>query len=173
MKKLIKNYTFDAGSNKVILNDYSIIRLDSVLVITDVVTNSIIYNFADPNTGGSVNGNEFIFKNDVTGRAGHSLQIFYDDDSNLASDETLETLVAITKNSDNSIALLKRIAKLLEPIGTQDSAQRQRVAVETIANMSTLTTLTTLNQVAGIDYRWLVIDEARNAYANGIRRNIQ
>ena len=151
MKKLIKNYTFDAGSNK-------------------VISNSIIYNFADPNTGGSVNGNEFIFKNDVTGRAGHSLQIFYDDDSNLASDETLETLVAITQNSDNSIALLKRIAKLLEPIGTQDSAQRQRVAVETIANMSTLTTLT---QVAGIDYRWLVIDEARNAYANGIRRNIQ
>lgn len=170
MKKLIKNYTFDAVNNRVKLNDYSIIRLDSMLVITDVVTNSIIYNFADPNTGGSVSGNEFIFRNDVSGRGGHSLQIFYDDDSNLATNETLDALVSITQNSDNSIALLKRITKLLEPIGTQDSSQRQRVAVETIASMSALTSL---NQVAGIDYRWLVIDEARNAYANGIRRNIQ
>ena len=170
MKKLIKNYTFDAINNKVILNDYSIIRLDSMLVITDVVTNTIIYNFADANTGGHVNENEFIFTNDNSGRAGHALQIFYDDDSNLASEETLEALLNITQNSDNSIALLKRIAKVLEPIGTQDSAQRQRVAVETIANMSTLTTL---NQVAGIDYRWLVVDQARNAYANVIRRNIQ
>lgn len=173
MKKLIKNYTFDALNNKVILNDYTNIRLDSMLIITDVVTNTIIYNFADTTTGGSVLNNEFIFNVDVTGRAGHSLQIFYDDETNSATEETLEALMNMAENSDNSLALLKRIARLLEPIGTQDSAQRQRVAVETIANMSTVTTLTTLNQVAGIDYRWLIIDQARNAYANAIRRNIQ
>ncbi len=58
MKVKINNYTFNKTTGKVTFPDYATIRLDSILLITNVTSNIIIYNFADPSNGGSVSGNE-------------------------------------------------------------------------------------------------------------------
>ena len=41
----INNYTFDKVAKTVTFTDYTTIRLDGVLLITDVMPNVIIYNF--------------------------------------------------------------------------------------------------------------------------------
>ncbi len=78
-----------------------------------------------------------------------------------AYDSTVESL-------NESVILLRRIAKLLEPSATQDSAQRQRI---TIAS-SEIGFTTFPSTYGGVDGRWQIIDWARTAYNTGIRANI-
>lgn len=174
MKKLIENYTFNPSTKEVVFLDYTTINLERILIITNVTSNTIIYNFANSLQGGTVSDNILTLNYNTSNMSNtDKLQIYYETIDTPASEETLQLLLNMAQNTDNSVQLLKRMLKILEPISTQDSSQRQRVAVETIANMSTVTTVSNLNAVAGIDYRWLIIDQARNAYANGIRGNIQ
>lgn len=106
---------------------------------------------------------------------------------------------AINPAQDESVILLRRIAKLLESSAVTDSSQRQRVVVEqaTAASLNTTVagTVAVSSSVAGastanigqvvvgyggqavaaaniIDSRFQLIDIARNAYANGIRTNL-
>lgn len=53
----------------------------------------------------------------------------------------------INPSTDESIILLRRIAKLLEPIAVQDSAQRQRITVENSTVTVTQATAANLNAV--------------------------
>jgi hypothetical protein len=78
--------------------------------------------------------------------------------------------------------LLERMCTLLAPLATQDGAQRQRISVDsfsaTISTVSTLNTITNavplgnLATMGGVDPRFLFIENARNSYSNGIRRNL-
>jgi hypothetical protein len=71
--------------------------------------------------------------------------------------------------------LLRRLVQLLTPVGVQDIAQRQRVVVEGIAGSAVVTTVGTvsnMNALAGVDARFLIIDQARNTFANAIRQNL-
>ena len=106
---------------------------------------------------------------------------------NPATQETVATLA-----TDENIILLRRMTKQLEALSTVDSSTRQIVlaqnptaanltATVSIASAQTLATVTTVatvtsasNVVAlgGVDGRYLFIDTARNAYANGIRNNL-
>ena len=80
MKKQITNYTFDKTAKTITFNDYTNIRLDSVLLITDVTNNKIIYNFANHALGGSVYWNVLYLTYDTTTMDNSDeLQIFYDD----------------------------------------------------------------------------------------------
>ncbi len=104
----------------------------------------------------------------------------------------------INPSEDESIVLLRRIAKLLESSAVTDMAQRQRVIAEqaTAANLNVTAAISgtatatlaaaTVNAgqfVVGfggqasaaaniIDSRFFLIDIARNTYANGIRQNL-
>jgi hypothetical protein len=69
---------------------------------------------------------------------------------------------------NESVILLRRIAKLLEPIATQDVNQRQRVNIDAVG----VTFGTNTTGYAGIDPRFQVIDWARTAYNTGIRSNL-
>ena len=69
---------------------------------------------------------------------------------------------------NESVILLRRIAKLLEASSTQDSQQRQRVTIDS----STVTLLNTPQSFAGIDMRFPITDWARTAYATGIRAKL-
>ena len=53
MKILFENYSFNASAKTVTFNTTDVITLEQLLVITNVTTNKIIYNFADPNAGNS------------------------------------------------------------------------------------------------------------------------
>jgi hypothetical protein len=80
MKIKIENYQFDKTAKTITFLDYPVIRLDSVLLVTNVTDNIIIYLFSDPLKGGSVDNNILTLTYDTSGMdSSDKLQIFYDD----------------------------------------------------------------------------------------------
>ena len=74
----------------------------------------------------------------------------------------------INPAQDETIILLRRIAKLLEPIGTQDAQQRQRITLSSTETSVSTTPAT----FAGVDIRFQIVDWARVAYNTGIRAKL-
>lgn len=133
MKIKIQNYTFNKSSKTVTFTDYTSISLDSMLLITNVTNNIIIYNFAVPSLGGSVDKNVLTLNYDTSSMSSaDKLQIFYEDDEKQAV-------------TDETVVLLRRIVKLLEPSGTVDRSNRQRVTLDAIQ----LSAASTTTELAG------------------------
>lgn len=92
-------------------------------------------------------------------------------------------LPVVSDRTDNLLALLGRIIKLLESNATVDSAQRQRVVVDsgaivasiaatqTLATVTTVGTVTNATNIAGMD-REQYINVAKNTYANSLRSRL-
>ena len=85
MKKLITGYQFFPSSGVVTLTEYgptNPVALENLLLITNVSSGSIIYNFADPTTSATVTGNSNSFRLGLSSvsqmNTGNKLQIFYD-----------------------------------------------------------------------------------------------
>jgi hypothetical protein len=163
MKKLISNYTFDPVAKTVTFNDYASIDLESLLLITNVTYNTIIYNFADATTGGGVNGNTVTLTYNTSGMGStDALQIYYDDTSiNPASDETLESLVGLTE-------YLKILINQSKTLATQDALQRQRVIVDN-GLINVFGTITNIPFYGELVVRQ---ESSRNQFANAIRSNL-
>jgi hypothetical protein len=121
MKILFEDYTFNAATKEVTFNTTSVIGLSQLLIITNVSTNTIIYNFADPNTGGTIANNVLILDFDTTTMSNtDSLQIFLDNLDTPASNEMLESIQDQTE-------MLGRVVKLLEPSSRANAAGLQQV----------------------------------------------
>ena len=83
MKVQVQNYVFDKAAGTVTFSDYVSIRLDSVLLITNVTSNVIVYNFADATKGGAVVNNVLTLDYNTSAMARtDNLQIYYDDAAN-------------------------------------------------------------------------------------------
>jgi hypothetical protein len=82
--------------------------------------------------------------------------------------------ITINPATDETVLLLRRMVKLMEPLAVQDSQQRQRVVVEslTTGNLNVVSSLNNIVGIGGVDARFQFIDTARNAFANGIRQNL-
>jgi hypothetical protein len=90
---------------------------------------------------------------------------------------TDDTGVVVNPASDDTVILLRRIVKLLESNAVVDVNNRQKVAVEvmpttTVTGTVTVSTITSVGQLAGVDSRFQIIDWARQAYNSGIRSNL-
>jgi hypothetical protein len=161
MKLLVDSYTFDPVAKTVTFNEYTTLNHASLLLITNVTVGAIIYNFAKATQVVTIAGNVVTLNPSVvtTGMsATDDLQIFYEDaNTNAASDE--------------SVILLRRISRLLEPLATQDANQRQRVAVEIMPTIN-IATVSNIAAYGGVDPRFQIIDTARIAYATGIRAKL-
>lgn len=70
---------------------------------------------------------------------------------------------------DETIILLRKLLQMSQSLTVVDSSQRQRVVVETNANMNQVGNI---NTFASIDLRFQFSDAARNAFANSIRPNL-
>lgn len=180
MKVLFESYNFDAAANQITFNTNTSVELKDILIVTNVTTNNIIYNFADATRGGSISNNILTLTYDTSAMSNaDQLQIFLDN--------------TLTPASEESILYLKKIVQLLTPISIQDSAQRQRVSLDaapatvtvtgTVSSTvsgtvtsnigtGTLAAVTNLSQLGGIDARFQFQDAARLAYAQGIRKNL-
>ena len=165
MKKLISNYTFNPTSKTITFNDYSLIELESILLITNVSSNQIIYNFADPCYGAGVNGNTVTLVYDTTSMSSSdALQIYYDD-------------TADTPMTEELFQLFNRFLRLMQSNAVVDAQDRQVVRVGTIdaGTISQVTTVVntnavgTLNALNAVDTRYLLMDVSRNTYANLLR----
>lgn len=134
MKVLLSDYTFNASTKQITLNVSNTVTLDQLLVITNVTTNTIIYNFADPSAGGTVSNNVVTLDYDTTSMSNSDkLQIFYDNTYNPASEELLDALYD----------LIQKLEFLPAIRGTSADI---RVSPLSTPNMSTLSTLS--NQAA-------------------------
>lgn len=99
MKNLIQNYAFDTALKQITFTDYSSIKLENVLVITNVSTNQIIYNFANPSLGGDVTGNILTLNTNTTGMTNDDkLQIFYDDGLMAVPENLVEALYDVAQS---------------------------------------------------------------------------
>ena len=126
MKILFENYSFNAAAKTVTFNTADSITLEQLLIITNVTTNNIIYNFADPNAGGVIENNVLTLNYDTTSMSSEGrLQIFLDNILTPSSDETLQLVNEQTE-------LLRRMTKLLEPSGRANSAGAQVVDISTV-----------------------------------------
>jgi hypothetical protein len=77
----------------------------------------------------------------------------------------------INPATEETLLLLRRMVKLMEPLAVQDVQQRQRVVVESITTV-TVGNITNITGLGGVDARFQFVDAARNAFANGIRQNL-
>ncbi len=162
MKTLIKNYTFDPVAKTIQFTDKNI-TLDTLLVITNVTDNIIIYNFAAPTKGGSMSG--------------RTLTLTYDT-STMSDTDTLQIFADIDDGTQN---ILYRIFQMLAaPLGYDKSLQRQRgtVIVETLPTLGNVTTvgtvnnITSLNGIDGYSARMQILDNNRTAWAQCVRSRI-
>jgi len=161
MKVLFQDYTFNAATKQITFNTTDIVSLNQVLVITNVTDNVIIYNFADAAKGGTITNNVLTLTFNTTSMSNtDSLQIFLE--------------IPMNPSTDESVVLLRRLIQLLTPIAVQDTQQRQRVVVDTVAtgNLNSVSQLNNLSSLNGVDTKFYLIDQARNTFSNGIRQNL-
>lgn len=78
MKTLVTNYTFTPNTKRISFNDYTNINLEQLLLITNVTSGIIIYNFAKPELGAvKFNANTITLDyNTASMNANDRLQIF-------------------------------------------------------------------------------------------------
>jgi len=144
MKILFEDYSFDAANQTVTFNTTDVLTLEQLLIITNVTTNKIIYNFADPNAGGTIVNNILTLNFDTTlMSSGDKLQIFIDNILTPASDETLQLI-----SEQNE--LMRRMVKLMEPSANQNSVGQQRVEA-TISSIPQTITQQNLTFMGGIN----------------------
>jgi hypothetical protein len=126
MKKMLGvdvsgSYTFNPGAKTITFSGLSqSITLANILLITNVTQNTIIYNFADSNTGA------VSFNNNV-------LTLDYDTTSMSASD-VLQVFLDVESYEESLHNLLRRMNKLLESNAVVDNRLRQRITIDAIGN---------------------------------------
>ena len=80
MKRTISNYTFNVAAKTVTLTDFGTIRLESILLITNVTRNLVIYQLAAVGVGGTVTTNVLTLAANITGQADtDKLNIIFED----------------------------------------------------------------------------------------------
>lgn len=123
MKILFEDYSFNASTKQITFNTAETLTLERLLIITNVTDNLIIYNFADPNLGGTLSNNVLTLTyNTSLMDNSDRLQIFIENQNTPSSEETLLALQEQT-------ALLGRMVKLLEPSSRQNSSGMQQIDV--------------------------------------------
>jgi hypothetical protein len=177
MKLIYENYSFNPTSKTVTLIEASGLSLENILLITNVSSGTIIYNFADSVCGGTYDPitSTLTLNFDTTQmNSSDKLQIFVDDGSLSATEQSVVELQEHT-------LLLRRLLKLLESNATVDSAQRQKVTIDsgtlptvtTVTTVSTVTTATTLNQLGSVPTIENQIQWSRNLWANSLRNKLE
>lgn len=130
MKSVIKNYTFDTVAKTITLTDITTVRLDKLALITDVTTNKILYNFADPTLATATVATNVITLSVLQGGEvnGDKLRIDYD----VESSDTLAFADATTPVSSTSLPL---------PTGASTSAKQDTIIGHVDGIESLLTTI--------------------------------
>lgn len=93
MKTLITNYIFDKTARTITFVDLPSINLEQILLITNVTSNVIIYNFADSSLRGITTDNILTLNFDTSVmNNSDKLQIFIDNESTPSSEEYQEQI---------------------------------------------------------------------------------
>jgi hypothetical protein len=151
MKILITNYTFNAASKTVTFLGYSRILLDSILIITNVASNTIIYNFAGTGKGGTVSGNVLTLDFDTSAMSNSDpLQIYYDDaaivPATVQEQQNTEDLLYLLSVQGNALG---KLAEMVDGANIRAALQASAAVIGGVTQSGswTLTTVTTVSTV--------------------------
>jgi len=189
MKIKIDNYIFNKTTKEISFLDYNTISLDSILLITNVVSNTIIYNFADPLKGGSVNNNVLTLIYDTSSMNDNDkLQIFYDNGLNQSSEikqEELNNLIeTLQYQIENDDIIQRQLLSLLKPLSIISNGSYRLnldvnnitsgtlTSVGTITTVTTVATVTNVTNFGGIGAFNLQKNIAHGSFSSCVRNNI-
>ena len=169
MKTKIDSYSFNKTAKTVTFTDYTTIRLDAILLITNVTDNIILYNFADATKGGTVLTNVLTLAYDTSSMDnGDKLLIYYDDS---------DVEVALATKQDDISSLIETLQELIQRLAPLAGAMANTAAlrVTPIASVSTAVTgpITSAQSiaeknVAGVSYTQRVAIENLTAILGNI-----
>jgi hypothetical protein len=159
MKRIVTKYVFDSSTGNITFSEYRDIELERILLITNVTSNVIIYNFANPTLGGSVNNNVLTLNFDTSAMSNTDLlQIYYFDEVNPVSYELVEDLRILIHalsflNSARGVSGELRVTPLSTPnMGT----------LTTLNNLTTLSLYPTTTLVKNSDNNIFVLSNLNN-----------
>ena len=143
MKTLIDSYTFSPSTKQITLNEPTQIKIEQILLITNITNNTIIYNFADNNLGGNISSNVLTLNYDTASMSNtDSLQIFIDTPN--VDFIALNDLLA-----DGLSEIVHQLQSIRNDGGMADASGRVRCYVETgTINVGTATTVSTVSNIA-------------------------
>ena len=165
MKELVTTYVFSASANTITSTSFS--SLESILLITNVSRNTILYNFADNTLGGSLVGNVLTLAKDCSGMSDTDLlQIFIDTPN--TDFEYLNALLA-----SGLAEIVHQLQSIRNDGGMADAAGRVRVAIESgsVGISGTVATLTNLTNIGGQNGGLYLIN-GMNVAAHNLRNKI-
>lgn len=165
MKKLIKDYVFDASAKTVTMDDS--IALEDLLIITNVTSGTIIYNFASVTTNGSLTNGVLTLDYDTTSMADtDKLQIF--------ADVTSSDMDYVAKDLRIALAeIVRELHSMKKAQGVPDAWGRLRVNIDTgtLPTVSTVSTVSNIAAVGGV-YTNIQTQSMSNAAWQNLRRGI-
>ena len=143
MKTLIDSYTFSPSTKQITLNEPTQIKIEQILLITNITDNTIIYNFADNSLGGTISSNVLTLNyNTVSMSNTDSLQIFIDTPN--VDFIALNDLLA-----DGLSEIVHQLQSIRNDGGMADVSGRVRCNVETgTINVGTATTVSTVANIS-------------------------
>jgi hypothetical protein len=115
MKTKIDNYSFNKTAKTVTFTDYTTIRLDAILLVTNVTDNIILYNFADATKGGTVLNNVLTLTYDTSSMDNTDKLLIYYDDSDIeaATAANQELMQSLIETLQEATIRLSSIASLI------------------------------------------------------------
>jgi hypothetical protein len=170
MKTKIENYSFSKSSKTITFTNYTSIRLDALLLITNVTDNIILYNFADPNKGVTVIGNVLTLIADTSAMDDADKLLIYYDDVEAIQGSSISDLIYAIKNLIIAIANPSYVDKSANQMRAQVTGS---VAVSgSLTTAGTVSTVTTLSNIDGYQGKQVIIAENINAWSNTVRNKI-
>lgn len=162
MKKLVSEYTFNPILKVITSPDFSL--LENILLVTNVTSNDILYNFADPEKGGSIVENSLFLDVDTSlMNSSDRLQIFVDVPN--------PDFVSLNELLSYGLAeIVHQLQSIKNDGGMADTAGRVRVNVEYL-NSGINNFPTTINSIYGL-YVNLMAVNTMNISAKSLRNQI-
>ena len=146
MKIKVDNYIFDQGNSQITFADRSSIDLSAVLLIVNVTTNQIIYNFAVAGQGGTVSNNVLTLEASLTGMTSDDELLIYYDDKDVvpASDNLVDALYELIARLDFLPSVRGLVGDLrVTPTATVPISGAVTLASTAISDQTLLGTLST------------------------------
>lgn len=130
------SYSFSAATGVVTINGLGNLMLENFLMIVNATRSVVLYNPFKAGLGGVVTSNIIDLQTDT---------------STMSDTDDLLIFMNIEDQTENALALLRQIIRLLEPSASVDSYGRQRVTLDGASQTVTIATTGGAN-VTGIGY---------------------
>ena len=130
------SYAFSAETGIVTINGLGNLTLENFLMIVNATRSVVLYNPFKAGLSGTVLGKTI------------DLQI---DTSSMSDYDDLLIFMNVEDQTENALALLRQIIRLLEPSASVDSSGRQRITLDGVSQTVTIATTGGAN-VTGIGY---------------------